>query len=435
MNDFSIVLRSLRARMFQTVATSLTVALAVALLLMMLGAREASRAAFARGSGNMHLLIARDASPLSAVLNGVFLAGAPRRSIPWAEHQRLAESYPWEFFVPVQVGDSYRGRPVLATTPEFFERFQPVPGVPWSLREGRFFAAPFEIVLGADAAAATGLRVGDTIALTHGAVGMSGQPAESGTSTAALGHVHQEYPFTVVGVLGPTGGPHDRALMTELTGSWVLHAHDRRVAELGEGIPLATPADLLEPDRLITGVYARLATRPGRDASALMQQAFDELRREPDLTVAAPAAQIAQLFSIVSNIETILLGLAALVLITSGVTIMIALYSSMEQRRRQIAVLRVLGCSRGRVVLLVVTEAVCIGLAGALAGALLGQVGSLLVGQTLQSRLGVVLEPWLPLRWVLASLTGTMALSALAGALPALLGYRVAVVDHLRPLA
>lgn len=435
MSDFAIVLRSLRIRLFSTTTTILTVAVAAALLLVMLGARDASRAAFARGSGNMHLLIARDASPLAAVLNSIFLAGAPRQPIAWDEYQRLAQAYPWEFFLPVQVGDSYRGRPVLATTAAFFQQFQPTPGHPWSLADGRFFEAPFEVVVGADAARVTGLRVGDSIALTHGAVGMSGDAADTSTSPAAIGHIHIEFPFRVVGVLQPTGGPHDRALLTDLTSSWVLHAHDRRVAAMGEGIPLATPADLVEADQLITSIYARLATRPGRDASALMQQVFDELRREPALTVAAPSAQIAQLFAIVSGVENILIGLAVVVLITSGITIMIALYSSMEQRRRQVAILRVLGCSKPRIVRLVVTEAVCIGLLGAIVGVALGQIGSMIVAQALRVRLGIVIEPTIPLAWILLTITSTIALAAAAGAAPAILSYRVAVVDHLRPTA
>lgn len=435
MNDFAIVLRSLRVRLFSTTTTTLTVAVAVALLLVMLGARDASRAAFARGSGNMHLLISRDASPMVAVLNGVFFAGAPRRSIEQAKYDQLANNFPWEYFVPTQIGDSYRGRPVVATTTDFFEKFRPVVGQEWQLEDGRFFTEPFEIVVGADAARATGLSVGDSIALTHGAIGMSGQTAETGIGPADIGHVHREYPFTVVGVLKPTGGPHDRALFTDLIGSWVLHAHDRRVVEMGENIPLATPEDLVEADRVITGAYTRLATRPGRDASAVIQQVFDELRRDATITVASPAAQIAQLFAIVSNVEVVLIALAIVVLLTSGITIMIALYGSMEQRRRQVAILRVLGCSKQRIVSLVVTESAVIGLIGALAGVIIGQIGSLIVAEALRARLGIVIEPWLPLQWILLAITATIALAAAAGAAPAVLGYRVAVVKQLRPTA
>ncbi|MGP1345761.1 MAG: ABC transporter permease [Phycisphaerales bacterium] len=435
MGDLAIVLRSLRARLFSTTTTTLTVGVAVALLLVMLGARDASRSAFARGSGNMHLLVSRDSSAMVAVLNGVFFAGAPQRAIEWEVFESIGAGFPWEYLVPTQIGDSYRGRPVVATTGAFFERFRPVVGQEWVFAEGRAFERPFEVVVGADAARATGLRVGDVIALTHGAVGMSGQTGDNIAGPAVIGHVHREYPFTVVGILAATGGPHDRALFTDLIGSWVLHAHDRRVVEMGEGIPLATPDDLVEADRLITGMYGRLATRPGRDASAVIQQVFDELRRDPTITVASPAAQIAQLFAIVSNVEVILIGMAVVVLATSGITIMIALYGSMEQRRRQIAIMRVLGCSRRRVVSLVVTESAMIGLMGGVCGVVVGQIGSLVVAEVLRSRLGIVIEPWIPLEWLMLALCATIALAALAGATPAVLGYRVAVVRRLRPSA
>ena len=106
-------------------------------------------------------------------------------------------------------------------------------------------------------------------------------------------------------------------------------------------------------------------TRAGSDATAVLAQVFDQLRRDTSITVAQPAQQINNLFTIVGNIDKIFLGLAGVVMISSGIAVMLALYNSMEQRRRQIAVLRVLGCSRGRIFGLVMTESAMLGLLGA----------------------------------------------------------------------
>jgi len=103
MDDFSIVLKSLKARMFSTVTTSLTVAVAVAMLLVLLGMRDSGRQAFSRGAGNMHLLISAESGPLESVLNGIFYANAPRRPLPWAKYEQLAESQPWAYTIPVQI--------------------------------------------------------------------------------------------------------------------------------------------------------------------------------------------------------------------------------------------------------------------------------------------------------------------------------------------
>ncbi|MEO1511818.1 MAG: FtsX-like permease family protein, partial [Planctomycetota bacterium] len=329
---------------------------------------------------------------------------------------------PFEYLIPTQLGDSYRGRSVMATVPEFFTSFEPNQGRPLAFAEGRAFVkkseSPFEIVAGADAASSLGLSIGDVIALSHG-----GPREES--------HVHTEYQYEVVGILEPTLTPHDRALFTELTSAWILHAVDD-----SEGLEtLATEADIQERHRQITGVYARLARRPGTTGRpANFQSAFEAIRRSGQYTIAEPNAQIAALFRIVGNVNAILLALAIAVLISSGITLMLALYNTMEQRRRQIAVLRVLGCSRGRIFGLVLTESAILGTAGAIAGVLLSLFASVVVSRSLAQAVGVVVEPSLPVRETMSVVVGAIVLAALAGLIPALTAYRTPVIRNLRPI-
>jgi putative ABC transport system permease protein len=437
--DFTIIFRSLAARLFSTATTVITVAVAVALMLVLLSMRDAGRKAFERGSGNMHMLVSAEPGSMVSVLNSVFYADAPDRSIPWATYEKIAEHWALDpesggFAIPLQIGDNYRGLPIVATTPEFFTRFEPVAGHPWRLREGRFFERPWEVVVGAVAARQAGLRVGSHIHLTHGA--------------DERGHEHHEFGYDVVGILEPTGSSHDRALFTDLISAWILHAHDRREREgLVEAAhhhgeheahshdnPGTTEADLLPSDRKITGIYLRAATRPGAAGSAAIGPLFAELRAQSGLTVADPVAEIGNLFAIVSNIDQILIGMAAVVLVSSGIAIMLALYNSMEQRRRQIAVFRVLGCSRGRIFNLVLTESAIIGLLGAAVGVLLSVAGSWAVAAALRQRVGLVIEPRLGLDWTLYVVAGTVVLAAAAGIVPAVMAYRTSVANNLRPL-
>ena len=167
LTDGQIVLRSMRARPLSTWITIGMVATSVALLLVLLGMRSSARSAFDRGSGNIHLLVSSDPSPLVAVLNGIFYANAPSNPISWAKYQQIRGGFPYQWAIPTQQGDSYRGFPTMATTKDFLERFEPVAGEPWKLREGRNFERPFEIVLGDAAARGTGLRVGQQVVLTH----------------------------------------------------------------------------------------------------------------------------------------------------------------------------------------------------------------------------------------------------------------------------
>jgi putative ABC transport system permease protein len=121
-------------------------------------------------------------------------------------------------------------------------------------------------------------------------------------------------------------------------------------------------------------------------------------------------------------------------MVSSGIAIMLALYNSMEQRRRQIAVLRVLGCSRRRIFGLVVTESAILGVAGAIVGIVLAWFGAEAVAIVMNRRLGLVIDAGLPMQAMAAVLLATIALAALAGLIPALRAYRTAVVENLRPL-
>lgn len=419
-SDWTIVRRSVTGRMFSSVTTALMVGVSVGLMLTLISMRDSGERAFERGSGNMHMLISADSSPMVSVLNGVFYANPPARSMLWSDFERLSGEYPFEYAVPTLLGDSYRGRPVMATTREFFTRFQPDSGVAWRTAAGEVFDGAFEIVLGAEVAREMGLKVGDHVSIFHGAA----RDPEA--------HAHDEYEYEVVGVLAPTGGPHDRALFSDLDSAWILHAHDRRESEGIAEDRLTTAEDLLPGDRKITGVYARIATRDGSDAPAALPQILAQMRAQTGLTVAHPVGEIRRLFGIVSNIDRVLIGMAAVVMVSSAIAIMLAMYNAMEQRRRQIAILRVLGASKGRIFGLVMTESALLGLVGGGAGVVLAWVGAQIVAGVMWSRLGLVVEPHVEVRVMLLVVLVAVGLAALAGVAPAVAGYRTSVARNLR---
>lgn len=455
MSDLRIALRSLRTRLASTIVTVSLVAVAVALLLSLLSLREAGKDSFQRGVGNAHLVVSADASPLVAVLNGLFYVNAPRNSLPYEKIEEIRNGFPWAWAIPTQLGDSFRGYPVLATEEEFVEFFQPVPGEPWKLASGRPPSSALEVALGSKVSESTGLGVGDFIHLTHGAPGstepvvrVSSGPqlpssesndSEPGPAAPVIEvhaeiapHVHDEFAFEIVGVFEPTQTHHDRIVLADLRGSWLVHAIDRREAE---GLPMPQgPEDVRESDRLVTGLLLRTPTREGRNASAIVQQVFDTLRRDPSITVASPSTQIDRLFAIVSGIDSIFIAMAAVVLVSSAVGVLLALWNSMETRRRQVAILRVLGASRSRVLGLVLSESAIMGLLGCFFGILLAILGGVLAASALQSQTGVVIEPELNLRSTILVAAATVVLAALAGLAPAVRAYRTPVAEHLRPL-
>lgn len=417
MDDMTIVRRSLLGRSFSSATTILIVSISVALMLVLVGLSRSAESAFTRGTGNAEMLVTREPSPLVSVLNSVFYAGTPAAPITYAEYEDLRTTFPFAWTVPTAYGDSFNGRPIIATERSYFEAFQPVPGVPWSIAEGRLFVRELEVVVGAEAARTSGLTVGEQIYVTHGA------PRDPNA------HVHTEYTFVIVGILEPTDSPHDRALFVNLTSSWMLHAHDRRVLELGPDAPLTQPADLVDADKLITGVYASMGPR-----KAALPQILAALRADPQWMVAQPAQEVRVLFEIVSNVDLVLRAMAAAVLLSSAASILVALTGSMEQRRRQIATLRVLGASRGRIFGLVLTESALLGLIGAGLGALLAWLGIAAAAGLVEASVGVGLDASLGLEPVILVAVVAVGLACLAGIVPALMAYRTSVIRNLRPL-
>jgi putative ABC transport system permease protein len=415
MSDWNIVTRSMRTRFFSSVVTIFSVAIACGLVTLLISMRDAGENSFKRGTGNVQMLISKESGQLPSVLNSMFYAQAPGNAITWGEYLKLKQSYPFAWAVPTQLGDSYQDAPVMSTDESFFTRFQPALGTEWSLSEGAFFDKPFQVVLGFDAAQRLGLSIGDQVALEHGTPGTEG------------GHVHDEFKFAVVGVLDTTGTAHDRAIFTSLESSWIIHAHDRREAIFGHGI-VTTVEDLIDDDMKITAVYASIG-----DRKAALISVLSSLRRDPDWTVASPSDTVGSLFEIVSNIDQVLLAMAIAVMLSSGVSILLALYNSMEQRRKQIAVLRVLGASRVRVFGMVLTESAIIGLLGGAIGIIIAVGAGIVVSGVLAQRVGIVVEPALPADGYFLIVLASIAISCVAGALPAIVAYRTSVVRALRP--
>jgi putative ABC transport system permease protein len=282
-------------------------------------------------------------------------------------------------------------------------------------------------VIGNAVARDTRMPIGSKIVFTHGS-----HSSREGDGDAGHAHVHEEYQFEVVGILEPTGAPHDRALFCSLESSWILHAHDRFEREGTH--KTVTPADLVEEDRLVTGALLRLPSRePGSAPPALVSQ-YDRLRRDGSITVALPANEVQRLFGIVASLDVLFIAMAAATLVSSAVAILLSMMNSMGERRRQVAILRVLGASRARIFWLVLTESTLVGLVGAVAGVVVCVLVLFAATQWMLSAHGIVIAPQLDPRAAVIVAMGTTVLAAIAGIVPSVLAYRTSVARNLRPL-
>lgn len=453
LTDFAIVRRSLSARLFSTCVTAVLIAVSVGLVLVLLTTRRHAQQAFERGPGNMNILVSATPSPMGAVLESVFYSGLPQNKIEFDKWNSLTGHPLVDWAFPVLHGDNVQGFPTLATVREFFvgrpgtappagaegtppagrtgrgararppaPPFMPDGEKPFELAEGMFFRegeeGVFDVVLGARAAEGLRLKVGDTLEITHGA--------------DDEGHDHGEFEFKVAGILRPTGTPHDRAVFITAWSTWIVHAYERRIhpPEGIETAPFVQPTiDNLKPDeKPTTSLYVK-ARSP-----ATIGELGTFIREELKLTPAFPTTEVRNLFRIVGSVDQVMLGLVLIVGIASALSILLAMYNSMDQRRRQIAVLRVLGCSRVRVFALTIAESKMIGLAGALLGVALGALGMWTVARVFESQTSVAIASTVDPATAGLCVLGAVAVAALAGLIPAVMAYRTSVVRGLRPL-
>lgn len=408
--------KSLRQHALSTWVTICSAALASGLVMAVFNVERQANQAFAGEVGFDAVLGARG-SPLQLVLNSVFHLETSPGNLPWSSYREIAADRRVSAAYPYAVGDNYLGYRIVGTTPELIQDFEPRPGQKLRLRPGHQNFAPerAEAVIGATVARETGLGRGSTFQPSHGL-------------TYAEGTEHKKV-YTVVGVLEPSNTAMDRVVWIPIEGIFRMDGHVLRgsgedyVPEAGQEIP--------EEAKEVSAVMLKL--RSPRDGITLAQ----EINRQGTVaTLAFPIASVmGEIFEKLGWMSGILRAVAYLTVLVAAGSILASLYNTMNERRREFAILRALGARRATVFLAIVGEAAAIAALGALAGFLV--YAGILLGAAVWIRdsTGVVLalDSFHPA--LLATPLAVVSLGALAGLLPALKAYSTEVAENLQPSA
>ncbi len=405
-----LVRRSLRQHALSTAVTAGAAALACGLVLSVLALAAQARDAFVRDPGFDAVLGARG-SQLQLVLNTVFHLETSPGNIPWTLYEEFRNDPRVETAIPYAVGDSYRGFRIVGTTSEIFE-IEYASGRRPAVKTGRVFHPDKrEAVLGSFAAEATGLALNSRFHPTHG--------------TGEEGHEHEDE-YVVTGILEATNTPMDRVVWIPIEGIFYMEGHVLRGS--GEEHEPAPDEEIADEHKEVSAVLLRFKGEAAGFALGI------KARESGIATLAWPIANVMQdLFDKLFWFVRILEVTAYLVVAVSMGGILASLYNTMNERRREFAILRALGARRATVFLAVVSEAAAIAAAGALAGYLVYALVLAGAAYTLRVQTGVVLDPlaYHPVLW--AAPLGILALGALAGLLPAAKAYRTDVAENLAP--
>lgn len=396
MNALAIVTAQLRRRPLQTVLAVMLLALGVATLTFVVLVQGQLSRQLARDAQGIDLVVGAKGSPLQLILSAIYHVDVPTGNVPLAALEQLRAHRLVAQVIPVSLGDNFRGFRIVGTEPALLDHYGA------RVARGGLWSAPMQAVLGAEAARATGLGVGAAMHGTHG--------------LAQGGAVHEEARYEVVGVLAPSGTVLDRLVLTDKASVWRVHEGD--------------PADdaerrILEEEREVTALLVRYASPM---AAAIVPR---QVNAESRLMAASPASELARLFAVVGvGIDT-MRAFGAVLVAASVLALFVTLYSALEERRYDIAIMRLVGASRGRIAALLLLESWLLALVAALAGLAAGLAAVAAVGRWLaQSRAFAVSPTALApeLAWIAIV---ALAAATLAAALPAWRASRMDIADTL----
>jgi putative ABC transport system permease protein len=422
---WSLAWRSAWSRRHALAMVALSVSVSVLILLGVQQLRHDARQSFTQALSGVDLIVGPRGSASELMLYSVFQVGRPSRNMAHEAYVALRALPQVRWAVPVQLGDTYRGFPVLGTTPELFEVFQ-TQGARLQWAQGRPFADPqadagavVEAVLGAQVAARHGLSVGDRLVLTHG-------------RSDGLAPDHADQPFTVVGVLQATGAPIDRNVIISLQGFEALHQGMGApgLPWLGGvgAVPTVAERAALVP-RELTAVWVGLHAR----TEVFSARRGIERLPQDSLMAVLPGVALDELWQVVKLAENALLAIGGLVAVSGMLSVAAVLMVGLSARRKELAVLRALGATPLALLGLVWLEALGVCLLGMLGGLVLHGLGLWALQDLLRTELGIAVQWGWPTAEVAWSLAGLVLAAWLAASVPALRAYRLSLVDGLHP--
>ena len=396
MKLLSLALRSLWNRRGTALLTTAAIAISVTLVLSVQMVRHSAREGFASTVSGVDLIVGARSGQLNLLLYSVFHVGEPTAAVSWENYQRIARHRDVAWTIPLQLGDSHRGHRVVGTTDDFFRHFRFGDNAALRAASGPLTLAGDTAVLGAEAARLLEYSVGDELVVSHGVGEVSFRS-------------HAAHPLRVGAILERTGTPLDRSIHVSLGTLGEMHGH---AAE--------------EPD----SVSAFMVGMRNRVMTLTMQRAINTFRAEP-LQAIVPAATLTELWRLVGVADKALLLVAGCVVLAGLLGMQAALLTSLNERRREMAILRSVGAAPRHVLTLLVLEAGALALAGIAIGVALAYGSFWVLRPFVLESLGLQLALAAPTatEWLLL---GLVLLAALAmGLIPALRAYRNTLADGL----
>ncbi len=379
----------LRQRPLSTLLNVLLLGLGVATVIALILILTQTEERMEHDTAGVDLVIGAKGSPLQLVLSAVFQMDVPTGNVMLADAAEIITAREVKRAVPLALGDNFKSFRIVGTSTDYADLYGA------TIAEGRFWAAPQEVAIGADVARATGLKLNQNFASSHGLVEGGG--------------AHADHPFMVVGMMKPTGTVADRLILTSVESIWAVHAHEGEQAA----------------DKEITA-YLIQYTSPLAAASFPRR-----VNQSTAMQAASPAIETSRLFALLGIGVTTLKVFAGIMMACAALGIFIGLTNTLNERRADLALLRLLGATPATVFLTITLQGFALGLLGVILGVVLGHIGAAWTGSIIQKTHHMSLTGWMFFKQEGAVIAAALLLSIVAALVPAWRAYRNTVPETL----
>ena len=407
-----LALKSVLNRKATAILTILTVAVSVILLLGVERVRTEAKSSFANTISGTDLIVGGRSGQVNLLLYSVFRIGNATNNIDWKSYQEFSQHKAVKWAIPISLGDSHKGFRVMGTNHSYFEHYRYGSKQPLTIQEGREFNELFDVVIGADVAKQLDYEIGDQIILAHG------------ISDVAFSR-HDNLPFTIVGIIAPTGTPVDKTVHVSLEAIEAIHVGWESGANLGHTPDAATLKTYDFQPKQITAMMLGLNSKIQTFA---LQREINTYRQEP-LSAIMPGIALHELWGMMSVAEQALLVVSGFVVVAGLLGMLSSLLTSLQERRREMAILRAMGARPRHVFGLLISEASALTFLGITLGVglLFGLIA--VVAPIVQQSYGIniSISAITPHEWKLIMMVQIAGI--IIGFIPAFRAYRQSLAD------
>ncbi|HEY0652603.1 MAG TPA: ABC transporter permease [Chryseosolibacter sp.] len=406
MNLPFLVWSYLKSRPLNTALNIVLLSLGIAVITILLLFNNQLQQKITDNAKGIDLVVGAKGSPLQLILCNIFHIDFPTGNINLKEAEKISRNRLVKKAIPMALGDSYNGYRIIGTDKRYAELYNA------SLAEGEWFAEDMDVTVGSNVAHALRLKIGDRFESTHG--------------LTMEGHSHDQRKFVVKSVMAPSGSVLDNLILCNVESIWEVHEaheetedhHEHHSDSVNNPSPLIASVEAGDSTREITSVLIQYRSPMG----AIQMPRW--VNGQSSLQAASPAFETARLFSILGVGVDILKAFAYVLIFISGLSIFIALYNSLKERRYDMAIMRSMGASRGKLVTSILMEGGILTLLGSVIGLAMGHGALMLMGNLVEEtqKAGITGLVFYPEEWII--LVGSLLLGLLCAIIPAIQAYR-----------